>query len=358
MGAVKRTLASAEEEGKKLREIYFNAQHPASFGGIEKLRQMSKAKEVQKFLKKQWAYTLHKPIRQKFLRRKYVVRGINKQWQVDLVEMQQYSKVNQGYRYILCVIDIFSRYAYARPLKTKTGIEVAEALQSVFNEAQVTPNFIQADQGLEFYNQHVQKLLQKHSIELFSVYSEKKAAIVERFQRTLQERLYRAFTYQGNYYWLELLPQLIDSYNHSHHRSIQTKPALVNKKNEADVWLKQYDDLKIKVKPKFSKGDRVRIPKRKTVFTKGYIEKWTDEIFTIHDINTKYNPALYTLIDDDGEIIKGSFYEQELQKVDDDLYRIERVIRYRTINKHRLALVQWKGYREPTWIDASHISKL
>ena len=344
----------------QLNEIYFNAQHPASFGGIKRVKNASQlpAQTVQKFLSQQWTYQFHKPIRYKFPRRRYMVRGVNEQWQADLVEMQHYSKQNRGYRYILCVIDIFSRYAYTRPLKDKTGPEVANALKDIFDTNQIKPKRLQTDQGKEFYNQYVQQLLDSYNIELFSVYSEKKAAIVERFQRTLQEKLFRAFTYHGNYYWLELLPQLTDSYNQSYHRSIKMTPKDVTEKNETKVWLNQYAQVGKNPKPKFNIGDRVRIPKHKTIFTKGYVEKWTDEIFTIHAINTKYKPELYTLKDDSNEIIKGSFYKQELQKVDnpDNLYRIEKVIRKRTLpNKQKQVLVKWKGFKDPSWIDAQQL---
>ena len=285
-----------------------------------------------------------------------MTRGVNVQWQADLVEMQTMSRENQGYRYILCVIDIFSRFAYARPLKNKTGPEVAQALKDIFITSGHHPTYLQTDQGLEFYNHHVRRVLDEFGVELFSVYSDKKAAIVERFQRTLKDRMYRAFTFQNNQAWLDLLPQLIESYNHSPHRSIKTTPARVTKDNETDVWIKQYADVKMNAKPKFKVGDQVLIPKIKTAFSKGYLPKWSKEIFTIHAINTKYKPALYTLKDAKNAIIEGSFYEQELQKIDTaELYEIEKVLRKRTVKGVKQALVKWKGYKTPTWIDASEV---
>ena len=343
-----------------LSEIYFNAQRPGSFGGVNHLAKVSKLpqKTVQKFLSQQWTYQFHKPVRNKFPRRRYIVRGVNEQWQADLVEMQHFHYENKGYRYILCVIDVFSRYVYTRPLKNKTGKEVADALDSIF---EITfPKRLQTDQGNEFYNQHVRTVLEKYGIELFSVYSDKKAAIVERFQRTLKERMYRAFTYQSNHKWLDLLPKLTESYNHSYHRSIKTMPANINKTNETAVWLQQYGNIQKNPVIKFQIGDTVRIPKTKTPFSKGYEEKWTDEIFTISFINTKYKPELYTLVDSQGETISGSFYSQELQKVDnqDNIYRIEKVLQTKTIGKRKHSLVKWKGYKEPTWIDSAAIQNI
>jgi Integrase core domain len=346
-----------------LNKIYYDASNPVSFGGIKPLASESRlpVQTVQKFLNQQWTYQFHKPIRYKFPRRRYMVRGVDEQWQADLVEMQSYSRQNQGNRYILCVIDIFSRFAYTRPIKDKTGKEVSTALKDIITSSGKSPKRLQTDQGKEFYNQYVRQVLDSHNIELFSVYSEKKAAIVERFQRTLQEKLYRAFTYQGNYQWLELLPKLTEAYNHSYHRTIKSRPVDVTTKNETDIWIRQYGNVAKNPKPKFKVGDSVRIPKQKTVFSKGYIEKWTDEIFTIQSINTKYKPELYTLQDDKNESIQGSFYPQELQKVDNTnkLYRIEKVIRKRTLpNKEKQVLVKWIGYRDPTWIDANQLQTI
>jgi len=135
MPAVKQKQLALE---KRLEKIYFNSQHPASLGEIEKLTKTTKLlpQEVKNWLSHQWAYTLHKPSKQKFSRRRYVTRGINEQWQADLVEMQHYSRINNGHRYILCVIDIFSRFAYARPLKSKTGPDVSEAMASILDSVE------------------------------------------------------------------------------------------------------------------------------------------------------------------------------------------------------------------------------
>ena len=362
-GQRRRQQQRLNKEKKLLRETYFNARHPASLGGIEKLADATNVnpQNVQKWLSSQWAYTLHKPIRRNFERRKYVTRGVNEQWQADLVEMQHHARENEGMRYILFVIDIFSRYTYAEPLKTKSGPDVATALESIIKKSTEPPKYLQTDLGKEFYNQHVSQMLNRYNIELFSVYSEMKAALVERVQRTIKEKMYRGFTFQGNYKWLDLLPKVLESYNNSYHRGIKHIPSKVNKDNETNVFIKQYSDLKKgdAAVAKFKVGDEVRISKARTVFAKGYEEKWTDEVFTITKINKKYKPILYTLNDYDGEEVQGSFYADELQKIDNSekVYRIERVIRTR-INKEtgkKEAYVKWKGYTTPTWIDHSQL---
>jgi hypothetical protein len=310
-------------------------------------------------LKTQWVYSLHKPARKKFPRRKYVSRSINYQWQADLMDMQKYSRENEGYRYILIVIDLFSRKAYAEPVKSKSGPDMVDALEKILIEAR--PSYLQTDQGLEFYNIHVKQLLDKYNVELFSVYSDKKAAVVERLIRTIKEKLFKIFTRNGNYKWLDVLPLVIKAYNNSYHRGLKNIPSQVNKTNEIDVWIKQYSDLIKGTKPKFKVGDRVRTSIHKSIFSKGYTQKWTDEEFIISNVNTKYNPILYSLVDLNGNNIKGSFYENELQlSLQDGLYRIDRIIRTKTIGKKKMALVKWIGYDEPSWInykDISHINK-
>ena len=355
MPVVKNMRRLTLKEKKKLNRIYYNESNPASYGGIHKLAQKTNLhpEKVSTWLNQQWTYTLHKPVRKTFPRRKYVSRGLNHQWQADLIDMQKYARENSGYRYILIAIDIFSRQAYAQPIKSKHGKEVANALEVIFE--QECPKYLQTDLGLEFYNSHVKKVLDNYNVELFSVYSEKKAALVERLIRTIKEKMFKVFTRQGNYRWIDMLPNLLTAYNNSYHRGLKHIPSLVTKTNEVDVWIKQYSDLVKGSKPQYKVGDRVRISKNKKLFDKGYLQNWTDEVFIISNINTKYKPNLYMLRDLNGDEIKGSFYAKELQLVTIDEYRIERIIRTRMNKGRKEALVKWIGYSEPTWIDFKSI---
>ena len=276
--------------------------------------------------------------------------------------MQQFSRQNKGMRYILTVIDVFSRYAFARPLPNKTPKEIVKAFKSIFNSEKRVPKLIQTDQGTEFENRIVRSFLaNEHNIELFSIKSPLKAAIVERWNRTGKERMWRAFTRQGNHRWLELLPNIVHSYNHSRHRILGQTPASVTKDNEAEVWLHQYAKKEVKTKKnKFKLGDRVRISRQKDLFEKGYTPNWTEEEFIIHAVIDKYQPTTYQIRSLAGELVEGSFYEKELQLVtnDDEMYRIERIIRTRGRGEHKQALVKWMGYPEPTWVPYAQIQRL
>ena len=179
----------------ELKSIYYNPRHSASFASVKKLSDASGYSQarVKKWLQSQPTFTLHTQARKRYPTRRYIVHDIDEQWQADLADVALLKKKNKGYTFLLTVIDLFSRYAWVRPLRSKRGIEVADAFKSIFDEGRI-PRRIQTDQGKEFENSHVRKLFERHNIELFSVKSAYKAAVVERFNRTLKTRLWRYFT--------------------------------------------------------------------------------------------------------------------------------------------------------------------
>ena len=123
-----------------------------------------------------------------------IVYYIDEQWQIDLVDMSKLSKANKGFKYLMVVIDVFSKYAWLEPLKTKTGIEITKALKKIFDKNKRSPLVIQTDKGTEFLNSHVRTLLKSRKIKLFTTFSERKASVVERLNRTLKSRMWRYFT--------------------------------------------------------------------------------------------------------------------------------------------------------------------
>ena len=294
------------------------------------------------------AEELHKPVRRKFKRRRVLVSGIDKIWAADLADMQAFSKLNRSIKYLLAVIDVFSKYGYLIPLKDKTGKSVASALKTIFKERK--PEKMWVDKGKEFHNKDVKEL-----IELYSTENEEKSSVVERWIRTMKERMWKYFTDNNTSVYIDILPDLVEDYNNTRHSSIKMTPVEVSKKkNELTVWRNLYPDrLKnIDINPKFSIGDKVRISKKKKTFEKGYTTRWTEEIFTITKIN-RTSPVTYKIADLNGEEIEGSFYEPELQKTSQQLFRIERVIE-KGKNK---SLVKWKGYSDDfnSWVDNKDI---
>jgi virulence-associated protein VapD len=334
------------------RKIYYDPSHPGSFGGEKRLQRAVGKKSVTQWLQKQRAYSLHKPARKKYATRPTLTSHHGAQFQADLNDMQTYQ--DGGNRYILTVIDVFSRYAWARPLKSKTGEEVKKAFQDIFKE--VTPHHLQTDDGTEYLNKTLQSYLKSKKVNHFTVKSQFKASLVERFNRTLKTRMFRYFTFVGNYQWVKVLPQLVASYNQSYHRGIGMSPQKATDPHQRTfLWEKQESVKRGGAKVLFKVGDHVRISKVKGIFQKGYTANWSEEIFTIKSIDTTRQPTMYTIQDENQEEIQGKFYAAELQKVGKpESFAVEKVIR----RYGERALVKFIGYPGEHWVDATTIKKI
>lgn len=293
---------------------------------------------------------LHREARRNFKRRKTEMRGINDTLQADLVEMIPYAKQNGNMKYILTVINIFSKKAYVRALKNKSAIEVMRSMESILNSLGHPIVHLHVDNGTEFYNATMKKMLKQRKIHIYSTFTTKKAAIVERFNRTLKNRMWKEFSFRGSYKWVDILQSLVDDYNHTKHRTIKMKPIDVVPSNEQHLLNTVYSNtFPIRgVKAKFKSGDLVRISKYKHIFSKGYTPNWTTEIFRIKKVQPT-NPVTYLLIDLEGHDIKGTVYPQELQLVKyPDLYLVEKIIR----KKSDKLYVKWLGFdsKHNSWI--------
>lgn len=303
-----------------LSNIYYNPSNPEIYTGLQPLTKKAREKgvtrsEAKKWLHSQDAYTKHYPASKNFDRNRVIVYAIDELWQADLVEMIPLSKHNDGYRYILTVIDVLSKFAWTRPIKAKSGDEVANAFRSIFKEKRV-PTAIMTDKGKEFLNSKVRQLMKSYKVRLFASDSDLKASVCERFNRTLKTRMWKYFTANKTHSYLKQLPKLVFAYNNSVHRSIKMAPKEVNQKTFKTAWNNLYDStwptLKPNLKkPKYSVGDYVRIFKHKGVFSKGYESNFTDEIFQVHRCLPRI-PYVYKLRDGNDEIIGGVFYEPEL----------------------------------------------
>lgn len=294
---------------------------------------------------------LHKPILHRYKRRRVVIKGLDDLWQADLVEMIPYARNNKGYKYILMVIDAFSKYVWAKPLKNKKAEEVTKAMQGILNMGRKPIN-LQTDQGKEFDNTIFRSLMNKYKINHYWTYSNLKASIVERVNRTIKGKMWKYFTMERTDKWLDILPQLVQEYNQTIHRTIGMKPAEVTKADEARLKKEVFTHIKQVVPVHFKVGDKVRISKYKHHFAKGYKPNWTTEIFSVNKVN-RTNPTTYLLRDAGGEEIKGAFYRQELQKTKiPDVFLIERILR----RKGNKIFVKWLGFSDEhnQWITASN----
>ena len=228
---------------KKLASFYLDPSHPLSFSGLNAVYRAVKEegkrkishKQVQGWLSQQDVSTLHKPACRSYKQSRIIVPGIDAQFQADLCDVKSLSHYNKGYKYLLTCLDIFSKYAFVIALKTKQGQELVKAFQVILSSGW-KPRKLQADQGTEFLNRVLQKFLRDNIIDFFTVNLGLKASLVERFNRTIKNRMYKYFTYKNTLCYIDVLPQLVKSYNNTYHPSIKMKPSQVTKANEFKVW--------------------------------------------------------------------------------------------------------------------------
>lgn len=303
-------------------------------------------------IKRQIVEELHRSARRNFERRRTIINGYNETFQADLVEMIPYAKQNRNFKYILTVIDNFSKFAWAFPIKAKTGLEVTKAMERILKSGSVPKN-LHTDMGKEFFNSHFKKLTDLYKINHYTTYSTKKAAIVERFNRTLKNKMWKMFSFEGSYKWINSLQKLVDEYNNTVHRTIKMKPIDVDAACEGRLLRTVYANEIVKGRrrprrPKFKVGSHVRISKYKSVFDKGYTPNWTTEIFKVRKVQYT-DPYTYLLEDEKGDDIEGGFYEHEIQSVKHpDAFLVEKFIRKKGDNVY----VKWLGFDQThnSWI--------
>ena len=289
----------------------------------------------------QLANELHKPIIRKFEKRRVYSTFKDNIWAVDLADMQLLSKYNKGIRLLLCVIDIFSEYAWVVPLKDKKGISIVKAFQIILKQSNSKPNKIWVDKGFEFYNAYFKKWLRDNDTVMYLTHNEGNSVAAERFIRTLKSKIYKYMTSisQKNVY-IDKLDDIVDEYNNTYHTIIKMKPIDV----KDNTYINTSKEINNNKDPKFKVGDRVRISKYKNIFAKWYMPNWSEEVFIIKKVKNTI-PWTYLLNDLNGEEIIGTFYEKE--------FRIEKVIR----RKGDKLYVKWKGYDNSfnSWIDKASL---
>ena len=230
---------------------------------------------------------LHKPIIRKFNKRKVYSQFKDNIWEVDLSDMQSLSRKNKGIKYLLCAIDLFSKYAFVIPLRDKKGISIVNAFNKI--------------------NNVFEKWLSDNDIIMYSPYNEGKSVVAERFIRTLKNKLYKYITATGKKVYYDVLDDVVNKYNNTKHSTVKMKPIDVGDNNKR-VYIDEHNEKD----SRFKVGDRVRISKFKNIFAKGYAPNWSSEIFIVDKVNDTI-PYTYNLKDLNDEEIIGSFYDKELQ---------------------------------------------
>ncbi|MEW8509096.1 MAG: hypothetical protein AB2598_20640 [Candidatus Thiodiazotropha sp.] len=371
---------------KYLKKIYFDPSHAGSFSGPEKLYQTVRKegkfkigrKRIKQFLENLEEYALQRDIKRKRKRRKVIVSGLDSQWGADLADVQSLSKSNEGIKFWLVVIDVFSKYLFVVTLKDKKASSVVEAFRKVLNQGRI-PEVVFSDKGGELNNSLLKKEFQKYHIKYFTTQNDDiKNSIAERVIRTLRNKLYRVFQKQRSYRYIEILPDIVKGYNNTNHRSIGMAPVEVTKDNEAVTWDRMYNDQQQKKrrdrkeegikKPKkwrgkvlfkFKVGDYVRLAHSRYLFQRDYHQKWTTELFKVSERFLKENIALYRVVDLLNDPISGNFYSWELMKADqaNEFWRVESILQSRKRKGKKEYLIKWEGYGDKfnSWVPASDV---
>lgn len=338
--------------------IYFDPRHPGSFAGPEKLYKVVKSEgkykiglpRITRWLQDQESYSLSKGIRRSFERNRVIVEGIDSMWDMDLADMVSLSDSNDHYKYLLVAIDVFSRFAWCVPLKNKTGSVVASGIRKILKGSR-RPKSIRTDKGREFSSE-VRRYLSEMDIHHFVAQNtETKANYAERFIKTIKHKIYRFLFKARNERYIDVLGDIVHSYNNTIHQSLGRKPSSVNKSNESESRYEQYllrnkkkkTNMRVR-KFKYKSGQIIRVNLLRHVFDRQYSQKWSGELFRIKSKFRRQGLPMYRLEDWSGNAITGSFYQTELQPVSTDAdteFSVEKVLQRRTRNKTKEVLVRW-----------------
>ena len=252
-----------------------------------------------------------KPPKKYYPKNKTDVYYIDDIWSLDILDLKDYGpENNRGYRYVLVVIDNFSKYGWTVPLKNKNAQTIKDSFENILINSKRKPNLIESDRGKEFYNNIFQDFLNKSNIKLYSRNTSLGAVFAERFNRTIRDLLKRPVFEKGDGKWIDVLPTITKQYNNRIHSSTKLSPKDASlKKNEGFVYKNLLDKRK-KVKPKYEIGDLVRTADLMKTFSKGDTTNWSYKLYKITEIINDTVPS-YRL-----DKLKERYNESLLKKTD------------------------------------------
>jgi len=364
-----------------LSSVYNNVKKPGSFLGVEKLYDAVQNEgiykitynEIKKWLQKHEPYSLNRAVKRVKNRNRVIVTGIDDQFETDLADLSDelYVKANNGIKYLLVVIDVFSRFVWVRTLKDKKPESIISAFKNIFKISKRIPRRLRSDRGSEFTANAVQKFMKSKNIAQLFTANEVQANYAERVIKTLKSKIFRYVVNNNTFQYSKVLQQIVHSYNNTWHHGVRAKPSEVTKKNENRLWWQMYwpdtsylKELKKSKTFRFEIGDKVRISLRRSAFQREYDQRWSGEIFIVawRFMRERITPV-YKLQDYESEDISGTFYENELQKVtvpNDELFQISKILERKRQGKTVLVKVSYKHWPSKfnRWIKESEIVNL
>ena len=373
-----------------LKSLYHNITLPSSFSSKQKLYNAAKEKfgskismhDINHFLKGEKSYTKHDNVPRTFRKRQVMVSRPGVLLSCDLADMQHISQYNSDIRYLLFLIDCFSRKLEIIPLNNKKGSSVANGIESFLKKSNHNYLLMWSDEGSDFYNKNVLKVCKKYNIKMYHVLNRRhKACICERSIRTVKLKMSRIMTHFNSYNYIIHLPKIISSYNNSPHKSLIGKtPNEVDKMTDPNqikalfnkmitrkhtyygsINNRRYKlDSSLKNDLKVNSYVRLLTNFAESLFAKSYTPIYTDEIFQIERICNKSNPIVYYLKDLNGEKIDGIVYRQEIKEcLLPDHFNIEKILKNRINPKTKVKefLVKYEGYPDSfnEWVTQSNI---
>ena len=276
-------------------------------------------------------------------------------------------EANNGYAYLLCVIDVFTKMAWVYPMRNVDCKTTISCLKDVFEKCGELPEKIQTDKGSEFKCKPFQDLMKEHRIEHYFSTSDRKCAVVERFNLTIQQLLYKLMANYHTYAWTNLLSHAMQIYLNRKHKTIQMSPHDAEKEENQKKIKKMYSIKYEKAEhdkreSKFKVGETVRIWLKRTTFHRGYYENYTREYFKIDKVLDNLPVIRYKLKDILNENIEGTFFEDELVSYTptNDVYNIEKIIQTRGKGKNKQHLVKWEGWPSKfnSWVPDNELKKI
>ena len=236
-----------------------------------------------------------KPPKKNYITNKTDVYYIDDIWSLDILDLKDYGpENNRGYRYVLVIIDNFSKYGWTVPLKNKNTQTIKNSFENILISSKRSPNLIETDRDKGFYSNIFQDFSNKNNIKLYSRNSSYGAVFAERFNRTIRDLLKKPVFEKGDGNWIDVLPTITKQYNTRIHSSTKLTPIQASlKKNEGYVYTNLLDKRK-KIKPKFQINDLVRVADLKRMFSKGDTTNWSYKLYKITEIINDTIPSYHS----------------------------------------------------------------
>ena len=309
---ISRASSNKEDNfNNKLKELYEDIRSTPSFSA--KIDAFLRSNELQS--------KFRRVLKRKFPRRRIITRFPFELFQADLIEYPRYKFQNSRFVYCLVIIDCFTKFVWAKPMKTKTSEETAQAFDSILKDFDQHPVNMMTDSGLEFFNSKVRQVMSSYNVVHYKprTKTQWKASMVERVIQTLKRRLEKYFHHNKTKKWIDVIDQIVKNYNETPHSAHGLKPVDVTEEKSDEVYKKMYPDRKKSVICKLKVGDKVRKIREKSLFEKGYTQNWSDEIYKIVDVRQSNGICWYILKTLADEEVSGIWYYYQLNLVSRDV---------------------------------------